>query len=184
MLTPMQGLLSLIGTVPRTRAATLVAALGLALVGGTACRAQDAASPKLTLFGGPCTVISGGHAQGAAQFGASLDEAPPGAGGGYLFEVGYVGRWSNYTSGSALFSANYIAAWQLPKSMSRALPFATVGYSRLFGTANAVNFGGGVDYVLGNKQALRIEVRDYFAFTAPRQHDVGLRVGWVFYIPD
>src|SRR2546430_1009316 len=83
-----------------------------------------AASAKLTLFGGPCTVISGGHAQGAAQFGASLDEAPPGAGGGYLFEVGYVGRWSNYTSGSALFSANYIAAWQLPKSMSRALPFA------------------------------------------------------------
>jgi hypothetical protein len=184
MRTLMQGFLSLIGTVARLGAAKLVAVLGLALVAAVACRAQDEGSPQFTLFGGPGTVISGGHAQGAAQFGASLDQTAPGAGVGYLFEVGYIGRWSKHTSGSAVFSANYMAAWEFHKRMPRALPFATVGYSRLFGTGNAVNFGGGIDYLLGDKQALRIEVRDYFAFTAPRQHNVGLRVGWVFYIRD
>ncbi len=66
----------------------------------------------------------------------------------------------------------------------RFLPFATAGYTRLFGTGNAVNFGGGFDYRLSQTRAIRVEVRDYYSFSTPAQHNIGLRIGFVFYIWD
>ena len=51
-------------------------------------------------------------------------------------------------------------------------------------TWNAINFGGGVDYQLGPTDALRIEIRDYYAFSEPRKQDLALRIGWVIYLPD
>jgi hypothetical protein len=158
-----------------------VAALSIAYA--PASSAQDVDSPKLTYFAGPGTTLSHGTAQAATQFGASFDGAPPNSWFGLLFEVGYVAPWSNFKAGSAFLSANYMAAWSLDKKQ-RWLPFATVGYSRLFGTGNAANFGGGLDYRYKNNDAIRFELRDYATFTGPRQHDVALRFGFVFYVPD
>ena len=166
----------------KLRAALAVSIL-LGSINAAACWAQDAASPKFTMFGGAGVADAQGHARGAMQFGASLDEAPPGIWGGFLFEGGYIGPWANPKAGSAIFSANYMAAWAARKKW-KAVPFATVGYSRLFGTGNAVNFGGGVDYHIRKTQAVRVEVRDYLAFTTPIQHNVALRLGWVTYLPD
>jgi hypothetical protein len=160
-----------------------VIAIALGLMTASQCRAQDPASPQFAVFGGVGMTLSQGHSQGALQLGASFDEAPPNAGFGLLLEGGYVAPWSNFKAGSGIFSANYMTTWKTDRQ-EKLLPFATAGYSHLFGTGNAVNFGGGVDYRLNNAHAIRIEIRDYYSFSEPRQNNVALRIGWVVYVPD
>jgi hypothetical protein len=140
-------------------------------------------SPQFVLFGGAGANLLQGHSQGAMQLGASIGMAPPNKWGGFLLEGGYIGPWASLKTGSALFSANYIARWKLARS-EKFLPFVTTGYSKLFDTGNAINFGGGVDYKLGPTYAIRIEVRDYYAFSETRKQNVALRIGWVIYLPD
>ena len=167
--------------------------------GTLALNAQDAASPKFTVFAGAGAATSQQNSRGEFQAGASFDEAPPGSWGGFSFEGGYLGPWSRLRAGSAFTSVDYMAAWAFgPKATGRTrtgqaywcdrgwrlLPFASAGYTRLFGTGNAVNFGGGFDYRLSNTRAIRAEVRDYYSFETPRQHNVALRVGLVIYLSD
>ena len=155
-------------------------------------RAQDAASPKFTLFGGAGTASARGTSLGEIQVGASFDEAPPGAWGGFSFEGGYLGPCSELSSGSAFFSADYMSAWSFGQKGAghlasgarywadrswKFIPFASAGYTQLFGTGNAVNFGGGIDYRLSNTHAIRTEIRDYYSFSAPAGHNIALRIG-------
>lgn len=182
------------------RAVRVVALIIFCFVAGTVTtRAQDAASPKITLFAGPGIIKTQGVSRGEVQAGVSFDEAPPNVGGGFSFETGYLGPWSKPHIGSAFVSVDYMAAWNLGPSGSgrttngsrywsdrgwKLLPFASAGYTRLFGTGNAVNFGGGFDYRLSNMRAIRVEVRDYYSPSAPAQHNVALRVGLVIYLSD
>jgi hypothetical protein len=162
-------------------------------------RAQDAASPKFVPFAGAGILASQGHTKGEFQAGAAFEEAPPDAWGGFSFEAGVLGPWAIPKARSPFLSFNYMAAWQFgpsgkgrtPKGgyywhdLGRKLfPFATAGYTRLFGTGNAVNFGGGFDYRFNYAHAIRTEVRDYYSFASPTQHNVALRIGLVLYIPD
>jgi hypothetical protein len=182
------------------RAVRLIASvLFCIMAGAVGTQAQDAASPKFTLFVGPGIVRTQGISRGEIQAGASFDEAPPGAWGGFSFEGGYLGPWSKPHIGSAFLSVDYMSAWHFGPSGSgrtangtrywsdrgwKLLPFASAGYTRLFGTGNAVNFGGGIDYRLNNTRAIRLEVRDYYSPSTPAQHNVALRVGLVIYISD
>ncbi len=181
------------------RVIQVVFSLLFAVAGAIGAQAQDAASPKFTLFAGPATVATRGSSRGELQVGASFDEAPPNAWGGFSFEGGYLGPWSKPYTGSAFLSANYMAAWSFGQKGEgrtangtpywadrnwKLLPFATAGYTRLFGTGNAVNYGGGIDYRLSQNYAIRAEVRDYYSFSSPAQHNIGLRIGLVIYLPD
>jgi putative flippase GtrA len=57
-------------------------------------------------------------------------------------------------------------------------PSFTAGYTRLFVTGNALNFGMGVDFGKSEfERLMRIEIRDYFLFTGPQQHVIALRIG-------
>jgi hypothetical protein len=140
-------------------------------------------SPQFVLFGGAGANPSQGHSRGAMQLGASIGLAPTNSWAGFLFEGGYIGPWANLRTGSALFSANYLARVTIGPN-EKFIPFATTGYSRLFDTGNAINFGGGVEYKLGVTDAIRVEVRDYYAFSVPRKQNVALCVGWVIYLTD
>jgi hypothetical protein len=177
----------------------LAIAFFFAMICAVGTQAQDAASPKFTLFAGPGIVATNRNSRAEIHAGASFDEAPPNAWGGYYFEAGYLGPWSRPHNGSAFLSADYMAAWNFGHSGSaqtasgtrywadrgwRLLPFASAGYTRLFGTANAVNFGGGIDYRLSQTYAIRAEVRDYYLLSTPTEHNAGLRIGFVIYIPD
>jgi hypothetical protein len=161
--------------------------------------AQDAASPKFTAFAGAGLNVTQHNSRGEIQTGASFDEAPPGSWGGYLFEGGYVGPWANLHEGAAFASADYMASWSLgQKGRGRTasgqpywsdrgwklLPFARAGYTRLFGTGNAVNFGGGFDYRFSHAHAVRAEAVDYYSFSTSHQHNVALRIGFVIYLRD
>jgi hypothetical protein len=119
------------------------------------------------------------------QRGASFEESFPNHWLGFGLEGGYVGPWSRPRAGSAIFSANYIPSWRLDDD-GRFLPFANLDYTRMFGTGNAVNFGGGLDLRLNDLHAIRFEARDYFAPTASQssQHNVAFRIGWVIYWAD
>jgi hypothetical protein len=174
-------------------------ALLLVLATGFPASAQDAASPKFVFFSGTGPLLSQGHSKGSFQAGVALEESPPGSWGGFSFELGYLGPWSKSSDGSAFFSADYMASWCFGQKAAgrmpdgtifwtdrgwKFLPFATAGYSRLFGSGNALNFGGGLDYRLNEHYAFRIEMRDYYLFASPRQHNIAFRVGWNKYLED
>jgi hypothetical protein len=162
-------------------------AIAITLAAALESSAQSANSPPLVdypqfvLFGGAGANLSQGHSQGAMQLGASFAVAPTNSWCGVLLEGGYIGPWANLKTGSALFSANYLARWKIG-SDKKFIPFVTTGYSKLFDTANAINFGGGVDYQVNRTNAFRIEVRDYYAFAESRRQNVALRIGWVTYL--
>jgi hypothetical protein len=176
----------------------IVGSIPIVLTVAAPALAQDAASPKFTVFAGAGSTVAG-PTQGEVQAGASFEEAPPDAGGGFSFEGGYLGPWSRPSAGSAIFSADYMASWSFGEKGRRTtpsgkpywsdrgwkiLPFASVGYTRLCGTGNAVNFGGGIDYRLNHLHAIRFEVRDYYSPAARVQHNVAFRIGWVAYLSD
>jgi len=154
---------------------TFSSALGLA---------QEIDQPKFVVFAGAGTSPYSGNYRGAIQFGASYDQTVfrGRAGSGFLFEGGYVGPWQSFKAGSAIFSANYIGG--LTDRRRNRVAFFTGGYTRLFGTGNAINFGGGVDFLLPRSKAIRVELRDYVQFSGRTSHNVGLRVGFVRFIPD
>lgn len=89
--------------------------------------------------------------------------------GGFL-ELGLIGPVRK-SPADGLFSVNYESAFsfgarQLPERSI--LPFATIGYSRLFQAGNAINYGGGLVIRRlkrdsdGCASALKVEFRDYW----------------------
>jgi len=176
-----------------------LAVSAILVTSASALSAQDAASPKFTVFAGAGINATQQNSRGEIQAGASFEEAPPGSWGGLGFEGGYLGPWARIDAGSAFMSLDYMAAWSLGQKAKgrtrdgtpmwadrgwKLLPFASAGYTRLFGTGNAVNFGGGFDYRLSHTRAIRAEIRDYYSFSTPHQHNVALRIGLVIYISD
>jgi len=99
------------------------------------------------------------------------------------FELGVVGPLPGGYPLDGLASVNFMFANKIPH---RGLyPSFTGGYTRMFATGNALNFGLGIDF--GKDEArrlIRIELRDYYLFTGPRQHVIGLRIGFGKFIAD
>jgi hypothetical protein len=163
-----------------------LATVGLAsltLLFSSSCYAQDIVSPKLVAFAGAGGVTTNAHSLGGMQAGVGMEGSNPNRWFGLGIEAGYLAPFSRFKSGSGLFSLNYIPSWKVDKK-GRYLPFATVGYTRLFEMGHAVNFAGGLDLRLNNSHAIRFEARDYYAPDRPAQHNVGFRIGWVAYIAD
>jgi hypothetical protein len=163
----------------------------LALLACGSCGAQDLAGPKFVVFGGAGIASASHVTQGGMQFGADVEDAPPwsrtrsGFPTGFLLEGGYAGPWNRFSAGSALFSANYMAAFDpTSNAQPKFLPFVTGGYTRLFGTGNGINFGGGVDFLRGSSVALRVEIRDYLRVSGQSQHNLALRIALVKYVRD
>jgi hypothetical protein len=134
-----------------------------------------------TVFGGAgLTNQSSDAAHGCIHLGGSLEMMPANGFFGLMLEFGYAGPVNKLDAGSALLSVNY--APELVISHRKRLGvFAATGYTRLFGTGNALNLGGGLDFF--NKdgtRALRFEVRDYWRFADISEHSAALRIGYLF----
>jgi hypothetical protein len=166
----------------KTNCTILLAIFFLSATGLCFCQ-DDFPSPKLVLLGGSGTTNQSGNAHRSLHLGIDLDE--PLAGylgkipGGYLLELGYAGPIKDFSSGSTIFSANYVGAFSVAK---RLMPFFTVGYTRILGTGNALNYGGGIDLVIKNTtRAIRFEVRDYMRMSGSKAKDLAFRIGYVIY---
>lgn len=99
------------------------------------------------------------------------------------FELGMAGPLPGGHPLDGLVSVNAMFANKIPRQ--HVYPFLSGGYTRIFATGNAVNFGLGVD--LGKdeyRRLLRIEVHDYYLLSGPRQHVVGLRIGFGKFLAD
>jgi putative flippase GtrA len=99
------------------------------------------------------------------------------------FELGIVGPLPGGHPLDGLAGFDLMFANKIPQ---RSLyPFLTGGYTRMFVTGNAVNAGLGIDFGKDEyKRVVRIELRDYYLFTGPRQHVFGLRIGFGKFISD
>jgi hypothetical protein len=96
-------------------------------------------------------------------------------------EIGFLGPASSLEDSFGIFSANGSYHFANATQSGKLVPFVTGGYSLFFreGTANAVNFGGGVNYWFKDRLGLRVEVRDH-VLPEYRTHYWGVRLGLSF----
>jgi hypothetical protein len=142
----------------------------------------------VAFFGGAgLTNPSGNALHGSVHSGISMEFSSAGAVEkppipmGLALEFGYAGPVNDLGNGSALFSLNYMPELVVSHRQSMT-SFATVGYTRLFGTGNALNLGVGLNFFDHKhwKRAIRFEVRDYLRFTEVKEHNVAFRAAYVF----
>lgn len=99
-----------------------------------------------------------------------------------FFEVGVMGPQANRSYLSGYISLD--GSIPLAVSTTKYLPMAIVGYSRLFETGHALDYGLALALPRFGKHkyesdSLRIELRDYWTFASPTQHNIMLRIGWM-----
>ena len=97
-------------------------------------------------------------------------------------EIGYLFPRQAAGEGFGLLSTNGFYHFPSAGSLRSVIPFVTAGYSLAFrnGSANLVNFGGGVDWWASEHAGLRLEVRDHVwpgEFSTP--HFLTFRIGLV-----
>lgn len=99
-------------------------------------------------------------------------------------EVGVMGPQANRSYLSGYVSVD--ASIPLAKTTSTYLAVALVGYSRLFETGHALDYG--VALILPRPWKpdadMRLELRDYYTFANPTQHNVMLRIGLIAFEAD
>jgi hypothetical protein len=97
-------------------------------------------------------------------------------------EVGVMGPQANRSYLSGYVSVD--GSIPLARTSSTYLPLAIFGYSRLFETGHALNYGLALALPRPGKRSdtsksLRLELRDYWTFANPAQHNIMLRIGWM-----
>ena len=155
----------------------LIALFALAMVPASAL-AQKADMPKGWGYG------FGGIGASSGDFGHTTVHV--GGGGEGLFykglgagaEIGYLGR-DGFGSGFGVASVN--VAYHFGRPGQKLVPFVTGGGTVAFrtGAAGGGNFGGGVQYWMKDRVALRLEFRDHI-ISSDSPHFYGFRVGIAF----
>jgi hypothetical protein len=171
------------------------AARSLATLAATVCLVGTPTA-ALAQAGGstPVKSVSGlGYAFGG--FGAATGDGEStgtyhlGGGGEAVFadavgvgaEIGYLNAFEEGSEGFGVFSVNGTYHFGGGQPRPKLRPFVTGGYTLAFrdGHGNLFNLGGGVDYWLGRRAALRVELRDHI-WSAEDVHVWEVRVGVTF----
>ncbi|HEX4008034.1 MAG TPA: hypothetical protein VHX60_17810 [Acidobacteriaceae bacterium] len=129
----------------------------------------------------------------AAGASASVGTAKPtvqcGALAGFPFfdlEFGVMGPQARQSNVSGYLSTNFwvplIAATRLGNA--RGVPLIVGGYTRMFETGHALDYGLAFARPLDASHSLQFEVRDYWEISNAHQHNVVLRVVWLVGLPD
>lgn len=94
-------------------------------------------------------------------------------------EVGYIAPFRSPGDGFGILSPD--VSYHFSNGSSKLVPFVTGGYSLAFrrGTSSGGNFGGGVQYWMKDRVALRVEFRDH-VFSSDSPHLFQFRVGLSF----
>ena len=104
-----------------------------------------------------------------------------------FFEAGIFAPQANRSNGSAYIS--FDGNIPLARPTSTYLPIAFVGYSRLFETGHALNYGLALALPrpgkrTGTTDSMRLELRDDYTFANPAQHNITFRVGLMHAVSD
>ena len=97
-------------------------------------------------------------------------------------EVGVMGPQANRSNFSAYISID--GNFPLTRTDAKYLPSAILGYTRMFETGHALDYGLALALPRPGKpkdpsSSLRIELRDYWTFANPTQHNIQMRIGWM-----
>jgi hypothetical protein len=102
-------------------------------------------------------------------------------------EVGVMGPQSSHSAVSGYLSTNLaipISPFLQDLGKARGLPLVVGGYTRMFETGHAVDYGVAYAHPIDDTHSVQFEVRDYLAFSNPSQHNLVFRVVWLVGIPD
>lgn len=104
-----------------------------------------------------------------------------------FFEVGVMGPQANRSNFSGYISLDEDVP--LARTGRKYVPLAFVGYTRMFETGHALDYGVALATPRwrkpdGSGKSMRIELRDYWTFANPSQHNVMLRIGWMSDVAD
>jgi hypothetical protein len=125
--------------------------------------------------------VAAGGSQGTIHFGGGV-EALVYKGLGVGGEIGYLAPTRSFGNGLGVFSADGSYHFLTRQRDQKLVPFVTSGYSLFFrsGTANLVNFGGGVNYWFRERTGLRVEFRDHIRPDYTTAHFWEFRIGVAF----
>jgi hypothetical protein len=97
-------------------------------------------------------------------------------------ETGMMGPQANRSSVSGYVSTDLVLP--LGHQTKRGLPLVVGGYTRMFETGNALDYGLALSRTIDPTHSIQFEVRDYWANANPNQHNIVLRVVWLIGLPD
>jgi len=107
---------------------------------------------------------------------------------GVVTEFGVMGPALNRHDFTVYWSEDATVPLPLPKPFvrrTRGHPIVLGGYTRMFETGrNALDYGVGFERHVDQYHSLQVELRDYWTFATPQQHNVMIRIVWVTGIPD
>jgi len=101
-------------------------------------------------------------------------------------EAGVMGPQASQRAVSGYLSTNLVIPIFPLQDLGKAqgLPLVVGGYTRMFETGNAVDYGVAFTHPTDESHSVQFEVRDYWAFSNPSQHNVVIRVVWLVGVPD
>jgi hypothetical protein len=106
--------------------------------------------------------------------------------GPWYLEIGLLGPADKI---AALDGFTFSTGITVPPNLGRAgrmrfdLPL-NLGYTRMAGVGNAVNFGAGLDVILSKNNGIRFEARDYYKLSGRNEHNVIFRVAFLRRVED
>jgi hypothetical protein len=101
-------------------------------------------------------------------------------------EIGVMGPQANRSSVSGYLSTNvWVPLIPFQKLGNKyGVPLVVGGYTRMFETGNAVDYGLAFAHPIDSSHSIQFEVRDYCADSNPAQHNVVFRIVWFTGLPD
>ncbi len=105
-----------------------------------------------------------------------------------FIEIGVMAPQANRSNYTGYFSTDWsqpLYYWKKRNSELQGL----LGYSRLFETGHALDYGLSYSFPMpgaskDSTDSMRIELRDYYTFANPNQHNIMLRIGWMKELTD
>jgi hypothetical protein len=97
-------------------------------------------------------------------------------------EAGVMGPQANRSSVSGYLSTDLVLP--LSHKSKQGLSLFVGGYTRMFETGNALDYGLALSRTIDATHSIQFEVRDYWANANPNQHNIVFRVVWLIGLPD
>jgi hypothetical protein len=180
----------------RSFASTLV--FGIALLTGTACAQELPEAPAKSAapshgIGAYNYLYRAGLTCGAGASTSAVATKPTVQCGGlfailpvFELETGLMGPQANRSLVSGYLSTNFVAPLASPSLVNKmhGVPLVVGGYTRMFETGHALDYGLAYAHTIDDMHSIQFEVRDYWAFANPNQHNVVFRVVWLVGLPD
>lgn len=99
-------------------------------------------------------------------------------------EAGVMGPQAGRSQASGYLSTNAVFPLMPPARTRQLMPLVVGGYTRMFESGNALDYGLAFAHPMDSMHSLQFEARDYWANANPAQHNIVFRVVWLVGVQD